>query len=154
MARLNGDPPRHGWTRAGVRFGLALLLALWATGVLLELWPAEAVFQLAAWQAGLRHAALVLHGIGAWLACVALGRWIWPHAAIAWRMPTGRTWWLGLVGATMASAVAITGLALLYGPADWHEGLGQVHWWIGVGWPALVLWHAVRLLRRAAAAAR
>lgn len=145
MARLTAWPPRQAWTRAGVLIGLVLLIALWASGLLLEVWPAESAFELPAPQAALRHGAVVLHGVGAWVACIAAGRWVWPHVARVWRLPAGASWWLGIAAAAMAAGVSVTGLALLYGPGDWHERLGEVHWWIAVGWPALVLVHARRL---------
>lgn len=145
--------PRHGWTRFGVRLGIGLLLLLWLTGMLLELWPADSAFQLAAWQAGLRRASVTLHGVGSWLALVAAGRWLWPHVAQVWRLRAARRWWLGLAAIALTAAIAATGLALLYGPGDWHDALGQAHWWIAIGWPLLVLLHAVRRPRRASPAA-
>lgn len=152
MARLiRHHRIRHGWTRAGVGFGLTLLLLLWATGLLLELWPADAVFQMEAWKASLRHASATVHGTLTWFACVAVGRWIWPHVAQVWRLRAARRWWLGLIAVTLTATIAITGLALLYGPADWHDAIGQFHWWIAVGWPLLVLWHAIPWPRRHAA---
>jgi hypothetical protein len=139
---------RHGWTRSGLRFGLVLLLLLWITGGVLELWSADAVFQLAGWQAGLRRISVIVHGAGTWVACAAAGRWLWPHVALVWRMRTTQRWWLGVAAIALTTAIVATGLALLYGPGDWHDALGQVHWWIAVGWPLLVLLHAVRWRRR------
>ena len=151
MARLNRHRVRHGWTRTGVRFGLVLLVLLWTTGVLLGLWPADAVFQLESWKASLRHASAVVHGTLTWFACVAAGRWIWPHVAQLWAHRAAQRWWLGLLSVTLTACIAVTGLALLYGPADWHDAIGQWHWWIAVAWPVLVLVHALPRRRRAAA---
>lgn len=149
MARLkhrtDAAQPRHGWTRAGIRLGLALLLALWVSGVLLWWWPAELSFQLAPWQSGLRRTAVVLHGVGAWVLCVAAGRWAWPHLVRTWGLPRRRSWWLGVGSLGLLSVAAVSGLGLLYGPGDWHEAIGQWHWWLAVGWPLLVALHARRL---------
>lgn len=146
--RIDPREPRHGWNRLGIRLGLALLLALWVTGMALWWWPGDDLFQLAPWQAAMRRGAVVVHGVGAWVACVALGRWAWPHVTRTWHLPQRRTWWLGIAGLALLALVALSGLGLLYGPGDWHEGLVQWHWWVSVGWPALVLVHARRLLPR------
>lgn len=145
--RMAPHGPRQGWSRGGVLAGLALLLALLASGVLLWWWPAESAFERTPAQAAWRHAALVLHGAGAWGACMAMGRWVLPHVRRAWRLPSGGTWWLGLAAGLLLGVLALTGLGLLYGPADGHEAIGTVHWWAGLAWPALLLPHARRLLR-------
>lgn len=144
-----GVDRRHaGWSRrALVACGL-LLLALIATGVLLEAWPAEQVAELEPWQMQVRRAATVVHGAGAWLFCLFAGRWIWPHALMVWRRSRHRAWWLGIANAALVIAVCATGLLLLYGPANLHDDAGALHWWLALGWPVLLLLHARRLFER------
>lgn len=138
---------RHGgWPRGGVALSAALVLALWLTGLLLDAWPAEQAALLAPWQSQLRHEAVVVHGAGAWVFCLFAGRWMWPHAALVWRRAVDATWLLGLVGAAIAVLVAATGLLLLYGPGEVRDAAVVVHWWTAVGWPALLLLHARKLL--------
>lgn len=149
MARLIAHPPRHGWSRAGIFVGALLLVLLLASGIVLEVWSADTAFQLAAWQNAVRHASLVIHGVGAWFVCAAIGAWIAPHARRMWHRRRLRGWWLGITTATLGGAVALTGLALLYGPGDWHDATGQLHWWIALPWPALLLTHARHLRLRA-----
>lgn len=143
MARLDRHPLRRGWTHAGLRWGVALLLVLWTTGFLLELWPAAAAFELDPLKAGLRHASATVHGTASWFAWLAAGRWTWPHVAQVWRARSGGRWWLGIAAIALTCSIAATGLGLLYGPADWHDAVAQAHWWIAVGWPMLVLLHAL-----------
>lgn len=140
---------RHaGWPRGGIALSAALILALWLTGLLLDAWPAEQAPLLAPWQSQMRHAAVVVHGIGAWAFCLFAGRWAWPHAALVWRRAADATWLLGLAAAGLALLVAASGLLLLYGPGDARDAAVLLHWWTAVGWPALLLLHARKLLAR------
>ncbi|MGZ5179437.1 MAG: hypothetical protein ACXWC2_03105 [Ramlibacter sp.] len=142
---------RHaGWPRRGIVLSAALVLALWLTGLLLEAWPAEQTPLMQPWQAQLRHAAVVLHGVGAWIFCLFAGRWAWPHAALVWRRAPDATWLLGLVAAALALLVAASGLLLLYGPGDAHDASAVAHWWTALGWPVLLALHARGLFARRA----
>ena len=145
MARVIHHPPRHGWTSAGIVLGMVLIVLLWSTGIVLEVWSAETAFQLAEWQNALRHASLVVHGVGAWLVCGVIGRWIAPHVGGMWQRRRLRGRWVGIATALAGAAVALTGLGLLYGPGDWHDATGRVHWWIALLWPAVLAVHARHL---------
>lgn len=147
MARViqgNGAAARNGWSGAALAWTAALVLLLWASGVILYLWPAEALFQLGPAQVLLRRTAVVAHGAGVWLLLVLAGRWVWPHAALVWRRRADFTWFLGVAMAALLLAVAITGLLLLYGPADGHDGASALHWWMALGLPLLLAVHAWR----------
>lgn len=140
---------RHaGWPRRGIALSAALVLALWATGLVLDLWPAEQAALLPPWQSQMRHSALVVHGVGAWVFCLFAGRWAWPHIALMWRRAVDATWWLGLVAGGIALLVIASGLLLLYGPGEAHDASAVAHWWTAVGWPVLLALHARRLLVR------
>lgn len=151
MARLRPYARRHaGWPRSGIVLSAALVLALWLTGLLLQAWPGEQAALLPPWQAQVRHSALVVHGIGAWVFCLFAGRWIWPHAMLVWRRAVDATWVLGLAAAGLVLLVAVTGLLLLYGPGDAREVSIAAHWWTALGWPVLLALHARRLFGRRA----
>ncbi|WP_143045031.1 hypothetical protein [Variovorax sp. YR216] len=119
-----------------------LVLALLATGVVMHGHePVVDTDELASVQ--LHRAATVVHGLFAWIFCVVVGRWIWPHAVLVWSRRNGNwIWALGIVTAVVGGVGALTGLALLYGPADWREALTAVHWWAGLAWPVACLSHA------------
>ncbi|NML46718.1 hypothetical protein HHL11_23445 [Ramlibacter sp. G-1-2-2] len=145
MARLiHPHARRTGWSGTALAWTATLLALLWASGLLLYLWPAEALMELAPAQVLLRRVALLVHGTGVWLLCMFAGRWIWPHAQIVWRRKRTGTWVLGIAMASMLLAVAATGMLLLYGPADSHDGASALHWWVAVGLPLLFAAHGWR----------
>ena len=145
--------PSHlaGWDRRGVAWLGAVVAALWLSGVVMHQWdPAELLLDGPAWQVALHRTATIVHGVGAWAACLLAGRWIWPHVPLVWRRRAEtRTWWPGLLVLVVGAFVAIGGLVLLYGSMQWHEWMSPLHWWTGLAWPALLLLHPRwRLLRR------
>ena len=155
MAPLNAHVHRTGWSRAAIACTAALVVLLWASGVLLQAWPADAAFDLGPTQLAWRRTALVAHGAGAWVFCLFAGRWIWPHATLVWRRRVNWIWLGGVAMALVLLLVALTGLVMLYGAADVHPAAAAVHWWVALGSPALLLAHAVvRRSQRAAARRR
>ena len=156
MARVTRHPARHGlhpqhaaarrsgWSTAALAWTVTLVLLLWGSGVVLHAWPAEALMQLGPAQMALRRAAVVAHGTGVWALCLFAGRWAWPHALLVWQRRPDVTWTLGMLMATMLAVIAATGLFLLYGPANGHEGASALHWWMAVGLPLLLAAHAWR----------
>ena len=152
VARAAPQLHRAGWSRLGRWSLLLVVLMLTVTGVLLyALNPADPA--AADWSDAARHwqrTASVLHGAFAWMFCIALGRWVWPHVALVWvRAPRRWQWGLGLVTAGIGAIAALSGLGLLYGAANWRESLSSAHWAVGVTWPLLCLVHGWRPLMRA-----
>jgi hypothetical protein len=139
---------RSGWSTAALGWTATLVLLLWGSGLLLYLWPAEALMELSPAQVLLRRLALVAHGAGVWLLLVFAGRWVWPHALLVWRRRPNTTWMLGIVMTVLLLIVAGTGLLLLYGPADSHDGASALHWWMALGLPLLFAVHAWRRFGR------
>lgn len=153
MARLIHHPhPQHarrsGWSGAALAATVTLVLLLWGSGIVLYLWPADALLQLGPAQALLRRIALVAHGAGVWFLCLFAGRWAWPHVLLVWRRRPTTTWIVGLVMALLLLAIAATGLLLLYGPGDSHDGASALHWWLAVGLPPLFALHGWRRFGR------
>ncbi len=140
---------RAGWNRAGTGWLIIVIIVLLASGVLLhQLNPADP--QAVDWSEaarGWQRAASVLHGVFAWAFCILLGRWIWPHIALVWAARRRWVWLFGLGVAGSGGIAALTGLALLYGLADWRESMSAAHWIAGLTWPALCIMHGWRRLR-------
>lgn len=150
MARLKRFERRHaGWPRTGIGAFAILVGGLWVTGIALWMWPADEIAQLAPEVIRWRRAAAVTHGAGAWIFCLLVGRWVWPHIALVWARRADLAWWLGTATAAIVGFVALSGLLLLYGPADAQPAVSIAHWWTAVGWPAVLLLHVRHLLRRA-----
>ena len=134
-----------GWSRATWCWMRITLALMWASGVLLWLWPVEAVLSLDALQQGARHSAVVLHGVLTWLLCVLCGRGVWPHLRVIWQRRDDWTHWMwGWLSFVVLCLMAGAGLLLLYGPADTHDVLADIHAWLGIFWPALLLGHVWR----------
>ena len=143
MAKLNRRRRDHGgWSGRGAVWLTVMVMVLLATGVVMhgnepmvdadDLGPAQ-------WH----RVATVVHGLFAWVFCLVAGRWIWPHVVLVWSRRNGNwIWELGIVTALVGGVGALTGLGLLYGPADWREILTFAHWWIGLMWPVACLAHA------------
>lgn len=149
MAHVNRFAAHHGgWNAHAIAWTAGGVVLLWITGIVLYVWPAEVTFQLAAWQVALRRAALVVHGGSVWVLCLLAGRWVWPHIAQVWSYRRGSTWVLGIAGATLLLAVALTGFLLLYGPEPAHAAASAVHWWTALALPALFALHGRKWLRR------
>src|SRR5262245_15790394 len=146
MAGLKRFAQRNAaWTVQGVVCLLAAVLAMWATGCVLYAMPRESVAELTQWQAAARHACVVVHGIGAWTVCLLAGRWILPHVLAMWRRMYGhRHGWLGLLSMASLTALAASGLFLLYGGESLQAAASSLHWWMGVAWPAALAGHMRR----------
>jgi hypothetical protein len=139
---------RSGWSGAALAWTATLVVLLWGSGVLLYLWPAESLMELGPAQVLLRRIALVAHGAGVWLMLVFAGRWVWPHVLLVWRRRADTTWLLGVAMAVLLIAIAATGLLLLYGPGDSHDGASTLHWWLALGLPLLFALHGWRRFAR------
>lgn len=139
-----------GWNHFGLYALMGVVGLLWLSGVGLHHWLGiEDPFDLAPWEAVLRRAAQIAHGVLAWLACVLAGRWVWPHVQIGrYQRHRAAARWLGALTLVGGLGMALAGLVLLYGAAAWHDVASRVHWWIGLCWPVLLLlhlaWHAVQ----------
>lgn len=131
-----------GWSRATWRWMVAAMLAMWGSGLVLLVWPADMLMTLDEWQQVLRHSAVVLHGVVTWLLCVLCGRGLWPHLRVIWqRREAPAHWAWGLVSLVALCCVAAAGLLLLYGPARLHDNVSELHGWLGLVLPALLLAH-------------
>ena len=150
MAKLIAPPRSHaGWTRYARSWLLILLVLLWTTGLTMHLADRSTDLDVPAWQSLLRHGSTIVHGVLAWLFCVLIGRWVWPHVLLVWRRRAhGSTWWFGWLTLSLALLVMLTGLGLLYGNADWHDATSAVHWWLGLCWPLVTALHSWRMLAR------
>jgi hypothetical protein len=134
-----------GWSRATWRWMVPTMLLMWGSGLLLWVWPAETVMTLSDLLQRLRHSAVVLHGVLTWWLCVLCGRGVWPHLRVIWqRRDALANWAWGLVSFVALCVVAAAGLLLLYGPASLHDGASELHGWLGVVLPALLLAHVWR----------
>ncbi len=134
-----------GWSRATWRWMVAAMLAMWGSGLVLLVWPADMLMTLDEWQQVLRHSAVVLHGVVTWLLCVLCGRGLWPHLRVIWqRREAPAHWAWGLVSLVALCCVAAAGLLLLYGPARLHDNVSELHGWLGLVLPALLLGHVWR----------
>lgn len=123
---------------------LACTLLLWASGVAVRQIPEDVLFAGPRWLAGTRLASHTVHGLAAWAAVLLAGRWVWPHLAQSckrWRKRPS-----GLLLLATGAALAASGIALGYAPLAWHEALGEMHWWLGLLWPAALLLHASKRL--------
>jgi len=64
---------------------------------------------------------------------------------VMWHKQTDMTQWaLGLLNLTVFSTIALTGLALLYGSPDMHDGASPLHFWIGAICALIFLAHTWR----------
>ena len=85
---------------------------------------------------------LALHGIAAAAALYVFGSLLVPHMLRAWAMQRSRV--SGTLVAAMILTLAITGLGLYYvGDEALRETTSLVHWGLGLGAPALVVFHVV-----------
>ena len=122
-----------GWGRTTFWLMAVVCLLLFVTGVVMFVWPTSELMEMTSVQAGLRHGAGVVHGISTWLFCLMCGRGVWPHVRVMWHkhgVPT--QWTLGLFNLSVFTAIALTGLLLLYGSPDLHDSASPLHFWMGV----------------------
>ena len=134
-----------GWGRTTFWMMAVISLLLWVTGVVMFLLPASDMMDMSPTQTAWRHTAGVVHGVSTWLFCVLCGRGVWPHVRVMWHKQTDMTQWaLGLLNLTVFSAIALTGLALLYGSPDMHDGASPLHFWIGAICALIFLAHTWR----------
>ncbi|WP_310626401.1 hypothetical protein [Limnohabitans sp.] len=134
-----------GWGRSTFLWMAAVSLLLLGTGVVMFVWPASELAEMTPSQASWRHAAGVVHGISTWLFCLLCGRGVWPHVRVMWHKRSDTFQWaLGLATLTLLAAIALGGLALLYGSPDMHDWVSPVHFWLGAFCPLLFLAHAWR----------
>lgn len=136
---------RSGWSGRAAAWLAATIILLWASGWLLHDGAAAELADLTDAGRGWRHAAIVTHGVLAWVFCGFVGRWVWPHLMRVWLRPTKRpVWVLGLLVAGALAVVAVTGLMLLYGSAQWREPVSALHWAFGLALPLLGSAHGWR----------
>jgi hypothetical protein len=142
---MNRPRRDHGdWRGGGAVWLTALLITLLVTGAVMHGHEPMAMVEADDLDAPRwHHVATVVHGAFAWVFCLVIGRWAWPHVARVWpRQNRNRIWALGFVTALTGGVAALTGLGLLYGNADWRELLVAIHWWVGLAWPIACLAHA------------
>lgn len=121
-----------GWGRTTFWMMASVSLLLWVTGVVMFVLPVSELMDMSPTQVAWRHQAGVIHGVCTWLFCVLCGRGVWPHVRVMWhKQRDRRQWGLGLFNLTIFCAIGITGLTLLYGNPDLHEGASPWHFWIG-----------------------
>lgn len=142
---------RAGWNGRAVLWIALTIAILWLSGLWLHHDDALGLAELTPAQMQSQHAASVVHGVFAWVSCVVAGRWVWPHVALIFACRKKRWIWIaGLLVAAAGAIVALTGLGLLYGAADWREKLSATHWALGLGWPLLFVLHGWRAVARLA----
>lgn len=144
-------PTKHsGWTRWAIAWTATAIALLWVTGVMLYVWPSADIAELDPARVELRRWAVAIHGSVVWFAFYLAGRWVSPHIGSTWRRPRTPTWFVGLATLALIALVAVTGLALLYGPGALHDWIAGAHWWLAVAIPVIAVWHAKGLMQRRA----
>lgn len=141
--------PRVGW--AGVAFaGLSLaMLVLWGTGMVMYLLPVSELMEMSDMQIVIRRSTGVMHGVVTWVVCVLCGRGVWPHVQLMFQHRGDRRQWTwGLVNLAVLTILLVSGLVLLYGSADWHEGTSLGHFWVGALAPLAYVVHGWNRLSR------
>ncbi len=154
MKTRHAAPSRHAppgsrhlwaWNRGGMTLVLVCVLLLWISGLAVRSIPQDVLFAGPPWLAAARLAAHVVHGVAAWSATLLAGRWVWPHLAQVLRRWRARP--AGTATLAAGGLLAASGIALGYAPLDWSMPLANLHWWLGLLWPAALLMHAGRRLR-------
>ncbi len=138
---------RHlaGWGRTTFFMMAGVCLSLWCTGVVMFWLPVTALMDMTPAQAAWRHGAGVVHGVLTWLFCVMCGRGLWPHVRVMWHKRIDKDKWvLGLLNLALLLVLTLSGLLLLYGNPDMHEGASPLHFWVGAACPVLFLAHTWR----------
>ena len=150
MENLNILARRHaGWSRVAVFALVVITLVLAITGVVMHVWSRDAALEVPEWQASLLHMSTVTHGVLTWLFCMLAGRWIWPHVVLVWhRRAHTWVWVMGIASLGAGALLALAGLGLLYGRAEWHDGMSVLHWWLGMAWPLVCSAHGWRWLKK------
>ena len=136
---------RVGWV--GLAFGglTAVMLLMWATGLVMFALPVADLMDMSEQASMARRLSGVTHGVAAWCVCVLCGRGVWPHVQWIWRQRVERYQWAwGVLNLGALVLLALSGLALLYGSSELHEALSPVHVWIGVVAPIPWVIHAWR----------
>jgi hypothetical protein len=130
-------PSRGHLNTGATRVVLFGLMLLWTTGVLLA--AAAPGREPQQWLAMLHHPAFIVHDLGAWLACMALAHWAWPHVQKRMRTPVRRR--SGWAHAAGWMTVAGSGIALQVLPELLRDQVSDLHLWVGVVMPLPVLVH-------------
>lgn len=134
-----------GWGRFTFLWMAAVSLVLFITGVVMFVLPMAELLEMTAAQAAWRHACGVVHGVCTWVFCVMCGRGVWPHVRVMWhKHGDALKWALGLFNFAVVFAIALGGLALLYGSPDLHDWVSPVHFWMGALFPLIFLAHTWR----------
>lgn len=134
-----------GWGRTTFLLMAVVCLLLFVTGVVMYVLPASELVEMTATQASLRHSTGVVHGVTTWLFCIMCGRGVWPHVRVMWhKQGEPAQWTLGLVNLSVFITIALTGLLLLYGSPDLHDGASPLHFWFGVFSSLIFLAHTWR----------
>ena len=143
---LGMRPPR--WQRWSVH---ASVLALLATGALWLL--AHFLLRAQADVEGIAHPlepwALRLHGMAAYAFIAVLGSMSAVHIVLGWRARRNRGSGASFVAAALL--LALSALALYYGPESTHAPTSVLHWVIGLALLPLLWLHIVIARRRAPA---
>ena len=133
-----------GWGRRTFLAMAIISALLWLSGVWMHAWPMDELFDMAPDEAMMRRIAGVVHGVLTWVFCVMVGRGVWPHVRVMWHKPANAQWWMGCGIFALFAGLMITGLLLLYGNAELHDGSSAPHYWMGLLGPLVFLPHTWR----------
>jgi hypothetical protein len=134
-----------GWGRTTFGLMTAVCTLLWSTGVVMFVFPVSELMDMTPFQASIRHASGVVHGVATWWFCVMCGRGVWPHLRVMWHKRAEKTKWiLGQANFVLLGWLALSGLLLLYGTSDLHETVSPLHFWTGAAVPLIFLAHTWR----------
>jgi hypothetical protein len=132
---------------------LALSLRLWLYASAALLWASGAAWLFARYfprarslPSDLAATSMKVHGGAAMLLLILAGMTVALHVPAAWRERRNRI--SGIVMASAASALALTGYLLYYAGSESARALASLgHWLPGLALPVVGLWHALAARR-------
>jgi hypothetical protein len=140
------------WHEYAIYVGFGLLLATGLGWLALDQWvriPGE----FGPEHHPAKHAALIAHGIAAYLFLILAGALIPVHVKLGWSQ--GRNKLSGVTLASILGLLSLTALGLYYIGNEGARGLASIaHWTIGIAALPALLIHALRGRRGAARARR
>ncbi len=84
---------------------------------------------------------LRLHGLSAMVMLIVAGTLLPIHVRVGWHMRRNRM--LGSVIVAIMLLLTVSAYALYYGDEETRPYVSMFHWIIGLGAPALLVWHIV-----------